>query len=115
MEPSAPTSAPKQISISRLLYLVNHCRGFLPTRDEWEEVIKLINELFRGNQKERDAADQLAGALEWSMSPEYDEYMDPYYEDHPTVVIGKLHATAGMVRAARAALAAYRAEKVAIT
>lgn len=30
---------------TRLLYLVNHCPGFLPTRDEWEEVQRLVREI----------------------------------------------------------------------
>lgn len=54
MEPSAPTSEPKPVDADRLLYLVNHCRGFLPTRDEWEEVVKLVNALVGEREKAND-------------------------------------------------------------
>lgn len=28
---------------TRLTYLLNHCAGFMPTRDQWQEVVKLGN------------------------------------------------------------------------
>lgn len=29
----------------RLTYLLNHCAGFMPTRDQWQEVVRLGNEM----------------------------------------------------------------------
>jgi hypothetical protein len=91
----------------RLSYLLNHCLGFLPTRDQYEEIRALGNEIAKENEQLRAENEGLRARLQdmekdrdaWRS--EWNMYAKAWSREIGNMVIPKTHLIDSLVLTTR--------------